>query len=229
MVSQLRVVNWAAALGMGLMDSKITDQQPELQLSEPHFDEEATLLSARPVVPLHDVGVKRRFQRQLFYALTIGVAVLAGAFASTLIYKRGQEPETAIVETEAPISEQASPEDQLISGAGGAVFSSGGPVSSPAANEDDVPGREPHNADAATQRKIPAAPFSQSHRPERATGSEAIQQGDVREMRRAERIAARRLVRKAEREAKREARGHSGQSARDLLRIREIFEGAPRP
>jgi hypothetical protein len=213
---------------MGLMDSKITDQQPDLQLSEPHFDEEATLLSARPVVPLHDVEVKRRFQRQLFYALTIGVAVLAGAFASTLIYKRGQESETAIVETEAPISEQASPEDQLISGAGGAVFSSGGPVSSPAANEDDVPGREPHNTDAAT-RKIPAAPFSQSPRPERATGSEAIQQGDAREMRRAERIAARRLTRKAEREAKREARGHNGQSSRDLLRIREIFEGSPRP
>jgi hypothetical protein len=57
----------------------------------------------------------------------------------------------------------------------------------------------------------------------------AVYQLDEKELRRAERMEERRLKRAADREAKREARGRKSGSSDDLLRIREIFEGSPRP
>ena len=55
-----------------------------------------------------------------------------------------------------------------------------------------------------------------------------VPQIDDEEMRREERIEARRLRRRAERQAEREAR-RDRRRGDDLLRIREIFEGSRRP
>jgi hypothetical protein len=207
------------------MHTNITDQQPsaaELQLSEPHFDEEATLLSARPVVPLSDIGV-RGVQRPLIYGLTLIVAVIAGAYAATLVYKQGsQKPAATTVERSVPISEQAASE--VISGATGVISDSPAVTSSVGENVDRVAPAEAPN---------PASPNPKPSFSLRAdSGGEVRQRVEdhrmAREMRRAERLEAWRLRRSAEREATKETQ-HNGQSARDLLRIREIFEGSPRP
>jgi len=187
------------------MESNIKNQQSsgtDLHLSEPHFDEEATLLSARPVVPLRDVTPETRSGRRLALGLAMAVSVMAGALGATLIYKqRGQKPATGIVETATAVPESKTP----LSGAGGAISESPASVPSMSENLNDVATREVRSAGDITHRQ------------------------DEMAMRRAERMEARRLRRDAEREAKRETRSHKGQSSRDLLRIREIFEGSPRP
>src|SRR5687768_6809505 len=76
-------------------------------LDEPHFDE-ATLLSARPVVPLHAVKAESSLDRRWALGLAIVVALLIGAFGATLVYKlRGQKQSTSI--TEGADSSQAIP------------------------------------------------------------------------------------------------------------------------
>jgi len=210
------------------MESNITDQQyfgTDLQLSEPHFDEEATLLSARPVVRLSDVRTEARSGKRLAFGLAMVIAVMAGAFGASLIYKqREQKAATAIMETGPPLPQPAvSPtvaKAQPLSGADGAISESN--ASPLAENAEDMATREGHRDGAGMATKKPG----------RLT--EILQRGtsnqpDERELRREERMEARRLRQIAEREAKREARSHKSQSSDDLLRIREIFEGPLRP
>ncbi len=211
------------------MGTNITDQQQsgaELQLSEPHFDEEATLLSARPVVPLSDIPV-RGVQRRLVYGFTIIVAVMAGAFAATLVYQqRSHKPTATTIERSVPTSGEAAP--KLLSGATGTISDMPAVTSPVEENVDTFAAQEvPNSASPARTRKLDPT-FS----PGTDTGREVLQRAEdqriAREMRRSERIEARRLRRRSEREATKETR-HNGQSARDLLRIREIFEGSPQP
>jgi hypothetical protein len=216
------------------MESNITDQQyfgTDLHLAEPHFDEEATLLSARPVVPLRDVRAETRSGsaetgsgRRLAFGLAMVVAVLAGAIGAGLIYKqRAQKQATAIVNTGTPVPEPAVPEGQLLSGAGGAISDS---TASPVPEKVDVTTRAVAK-EATTETRKSAPPLSsQSGRAKEPLQDEASDEWDHRESRRAERMEARRL----RREAKREGRDDRiRQPSDDLLRIREIFEGSRRP
>src|SRR5688572_17562864 len=78
------------------------DQSPgfDPDLSLPHFDEDATLLSARPVVPLQQVKSETRSRRHMIFGLTILAAILLGAISATLLLMQsGQNPESA-AETE---------------------------------------------------------------------------------------------------------------------------------
>src|SRR5882724_7342546 len=90
------------------MESNIKNQRSsgaDLHLAEPHFDEEATLLSARPVVPLCEVR-ETRSGRRLALGLAMAISVMAGALGATLIYKQsGQKQATGIVETATEVSE----------------------------------------------------------------------------------------------------------------------------
>ena len=185
---------------------------------EPHFDEEATLLSARPVVPLHDVRAEARSARRLTFAVTIIVSLLVGAAGATLIYKRGQKQTATIVETSSPVSEQSVHESApMIEPSRGAANSHA--AAPPAAeNTDQVVASQSPNAGASTSSKKPM-PIPQSGESSKAE----------REMLSTQRVEARHLRRRALRAARREARGRNGQPADDLLRIREIFEGSPRP
>lgn len=215
------------------MESNIKNQQSsgaDLHLSEPHFDEEATLLSARPVVPLREVRLETRSGRRLALGLAMAISVMAGALGATLIYKqRGQKQATGIVERATGVS---GPKAQPLSGAAGAISES--PASTPSVSEDlnAVTRREVQSAGDITEPSKAAPLFSpgaESGRANDTQQSEADNRQDEGAMRRAERMEARRLRRDAAREAKRETRGHKSQSSSDLLRIREIFEGSPRP
>lgn len=204
----------------GVMESNIaynevvsTETPPE-----PHFDEEATLLSARPVVPLREVRAGARARILLAFGLTIIASLLVGALGTTLIYQRGQKQTTAIVQTSNPVSKQSVQEDASLTGAVGAL--SGSPAGAPqmAENTDEVTAPKVRNADTSTIKKPDPA----------ISHSDASISGE-REFRRAQRVETRRYRRQAEREARREVRRQKSQSADDLLRIREIFEGSPRP
>ena len=71
-----------------MLESSIHSTLPPVGLDEPHFDDEATLLSAQPVVPLAVVKRHSRINRLLF-AAAIFVAMLAGVVSARLIYTKG--------------------------------------------------------------------------------------------------------------------------------------------
>lgn len=187
----------------------------ELPLAEPHFDEEATLLSAQPVVPLEEIAAEQRSGKRLAFGVAMAISLVVGALGGTLIYRQREHKSTAVIDTAVP-------------GADGITADQ--PVAEPSVAE--------AVADAGTG-KLPdssAAPATTKSAPSRARGGESskvevrklLSVTDDRELRRAERIEARRLRRKSERQAQKEARGYGNRSD-DVLRIREIFEGSRRP
>ena len=200
------------------MESDITSQgyfNEDLQLAEPHFDEEATLLSARPVVPLKEIMVEARSRRRLVIGLAMVGSLVMGALGATLIYKqRGQQPSTAIVSGAVPgAAGIAFDEPALAEGVGGATTGALPEAGATTIDKKPVPWNSRRAAtEVETKRRKPSA-----------------QQVDERELSREERFERWRLRRRSEREAWREAGGRQRKSADDLLRIREIFEGPSRP
>ena len=203
------------------MESNIADHQyfaEDPQLSEPHFDEEATLLSARPVVPLGDVPPESRSGKRLAFGLAIVVAILAGAGA-TLFYQRGgEESSTAIEDKGTPVPDKAISEGGALSGASGAISP---PQTRSAGQNVSTVNPQRKVADSGS-RDVPKVKNSTP-----ATSPDSLD--DERELRREDRMEERRSRRDARREAKREGREQRRRASDDLLRIREIFEGSPRP
>ncbi|MGH9871085.1 MAG: hypothetical protein ACRD9S_01320 [Pyrinomonadaceae bacterium] len=206
------------------MESNSTNQEyfiGDLPLPEPHFDEEATLLSARPVVPLEEVKAEERSRKRLLFGLAMACSLLLGAFAATLIYKqRGQGQSTAVVTS-------------AVSGAAGIAADNPDNVSpTPDDVAGAVTGRLP-DADAATaDKKSAPAPSSRVASAALVTNPGAYLPEPVveqRELTRAERIEARRLRRRAERQARKESGDRQRKSSDGMLRIRDIFEGPSRP
>lgn len=227
------------------MEANITQPQHSSSLlSEPHFDDEATLLSARPVVPLHEVKAAERSRRRLTFGLTLVAAIVVGAFGATLIYRqRGQSPAAATVDTAAPNAE-VLPSHRNAPAAGGGTTEASPPASSASANLNDVPKPEPGDieAAAATRSRKPTISIAQikgvAHKTAQNTSGvkstetsrdEADRVENERAQRRAERLETRRQRREARREAGGEVRSRRVRQGDDLLRIREIFEGPRRP
>jgi hypothetical protein len=218
----------------------------EEPLDEPHFDEEATLMSARPVVPLHKVQDQERSGRRLVFGLLLVAALVVGALGATLVYmQRAENRSTAVVETSSPVADPDAQVEPRGNDAANAASSSdvgeaaaGSQESEPLVaehTEDQVKRDESENDDTSI---VPNRPLpSISEKPEIVASQRNDDDDDggnqEKEMRRAERKEARRLKRLEEREAKeaekREKRADKGRSENDLLRIREIFEGSPRP
>jgi len=219
------------------MNSTVDDQMAGGQnLDEPHFDEEATILAARPVVPLDEVKAGKRSQPGVAVALAIGGGLLIGLLAATLVYRYlganalPRAETTTVAEQPAnPVGEQPN---QLPSPAGGAVAGGDSAVTSvedqtAAENDTETSSREPEVAESkpVTPEVEPRRPVVRESRP--PVDEENDEETD-RAIRRAERQDERRERRRAVREARRQER-QSDKTADDLTRIREIFEGAPKP
>ncbi|MEP6741878.1 MAG: hypothetical protein ABJB61_05215 [bacterium] len=200
-----------------------TETNTELSLAEPHFDDEATLLSARRVVPLDEVESDEPQKRWhlasgwMFVATVVG-ALLLGIAASAIYYSRvNREPAQSFVDAESiasgvdAISEPASNDARLTPTA--PEMNNG---AAPDANMDvtvnDRPTFAPAPEGSANETKRPAA-----RRVGVLTSSSA----------RDELKAARREAKERIRELERESRGR--RSRNDLTRIREIFEGPQKP
>lgn len=203
------------------METNITEQQysdGNLALAEPHFDEEATVAAARPVVPLQQIATKARSKR-LAFGLSIVVALMVGALGATLIYKqRAQDPATAIVDT-AVAGFGASGDGTNPASMPEAKEGAAGQAAGEAVRED--------NAFVADQKPKPQVAARIGPAKARTVQEKPVSQADEKQMWRQERFEERRLRNKEEREARRE--GRRRRKSDDLLRIREIFEGSPRP
>jgi len=206
----------------------------EVRLDEPHFDEEATLLSAQPVVPLEEVKAKTRSKARLAMALAIGGGLLIGLLAATFIYRYAGSSEPQVFETTA-VTEQPQADEQQNSAGGPAAGTAEtaviarDEVKSPTVTAEDTEPALAQPEPAPARQPVPQAPRSDPiivrDAPERVEDSD---EEIDREMRRAEQQEERRQRRRAARQARREPRERA-QTTDDLLRIREIFEGSPRP
>jgi hypothetical protein len=188
-------------------------------LGEPHFDEEATVLSARPVVPLQEIKAEEQSRKRLIVGLAMACSLTMGALAATLIYKQRGEGQSTAISTAVP-------------GAAGMVVDHPASSSAPAevgggAVADTLP---EGGATTAEKKSVPSVSGS--------TASTAVElqrkknlpeQVEELELTRAERIDSRRLRRRLERQAWRESGGRQRKTSDDLLRIRDIFEGPTRP
>lgn len=208
--------------------SRNQSQFADEALSLPHFDEEATLQSARPVVPLHEVRVAARSRRHLLLGAALLVAAILGALTASLVYSRRSQPQEGSATATVPDSSKSESD--------GFVSPSGATGSSQDSNDPAAPASEFTGVHPATgqgdanrnsvNRRQTAQGSRVRNQPDRVVSPE-IQDRDGQiaadeiEMRREQRSEARRL--------RRERRANGRRTGDGLTRIREIFEGSPRP
>lgn len=210
------------------MESNITDQQfwsSDSQLAQPHFVDEATLLSARPVVPIEKIPVKPGFSRPWVLGLALAGAVFLGVAATAFYVSQfrtaGAQPESSL---------------DLPSGAQGVT-------SKPNANEPVTKTTDATNVgsrvDADTSARVKAqVPDSLTTRPlnssDTVSTKPALRRVTVAAGRSSEsEHETREEQRAAKREAKERKRANrerrEGKHSDEVLRIRDIFEGSSRP
>ncbi len=202
------------------LDDSLTEEEP---LTLPHFDDEATVQSARPVVPLHEVRRASRSKKNMLLGAALCLAAIGGGVAASLVFSdRGQAVEESAKATIPDSSEVSSTGFITPSGeASGATVDPNETVAvdtSAAATDRAEEGIEVQSSrPAATRQPIRnsrvSKPVEKLSTPEPEVED---READERAVRREERREARRL--------RRERRAGDG-----LTRIREIFEGSPRP
>jgi hypothetical protein len=172
---------------------------------QPHFDDELTVLSAQPVVPLEQLEARLKHRRRWFLGSAFAVAMLLGA-ASALVsayFKLRNAPDPEIQSLSVLAVPEATPEPSVL------------PVG------EATPTPQPRNRDRST-RVAPLAvePPLRDEEDElrRIRDAVLVDQWQERRQRRAERREERRERRRAERDAD-----------RDLSNLDEIFEGRRRP
>lgn len=188
--------------------------QPELSL--PRFDDEATVLSARPVVALTEIKKEARLRRYLALGLVVFGMILGVTIYIAFI--KPEQKENLVGEVATPTSEQPLHD---------ALQRSEAPES---AAGNDVATSDKKDLDKSVALKLnePRVSSDSSHvgRPTRQVAGQSLssERNGTEDSRKVEQNP-RRLRRREERAAGR-------QKARDsdgLLRIQEIFEGQPRP
>jgi hypothetical protein len=177
---------------------------------QPHFDDERTVLSAQPVVPLERLEAKVKHRRRWFLGSAFAVAMLLGA-ASALVsayFKLRAAPDPEIQTLSVlPISEP-TPETVLPT-----------PEEQPSVTPKRPVQSERKREFADAKPPVVEPPLrNEEDELRRIRDAVLVDEWQERRQRRAERRAERRERRRAERD-----------SDRDLSNLDEIFEGRRRP
>ena len=183
----------------------------------PHFDDELTVLTAQPVVPLQTIDAKQRHRRYWFLAGAFTIAMTLGAGSALLAsYLKLRNVPNAAAQAPAAETGQQQPVAEVE------------PVASdlPVADsvEEESPDPEPPKPQTAVKRRTIVARKPYPEPDERPMMSEG---DDLRSIRDAvlvdqwEERRARRVLRRERRRANR--------SDRNLSNLDEIFEGRRRP
>lgn len=191
------------------------------ELTEPHFDDERTLLSARRVIPLDTVSRRK----QWWLSATIAVAAALGTLGGFIYYRRG---------TPAPTQHLS----QATQAGVGAMFEE--PVDSALTNtteelavEEEAVEASDELSDMAVKPSVDSATETTPRRPPRVTqpvqeanpaAEEATPEDESEDV-----PASRKVDRWEERRERRMRRRNQDEQPNDLFRIDQIFEGAPRP
>lgn len=214
------------------MESNITDEHfwsLESPPAEPHFDEEATLLSARRVVPIKRLTQKPGLASPWVFGFALVGALLLGVAATALYYSRLHIDK----------SQPATDSETVSSGAQGGQSEAqdfrepppGAPdaarVGGTSVDSDTLAKVKSGSSSVSSPARTPDSSNAGSKKPTHRRATVVVDQSSEPEYEsREERREARRDAREWKR-AKRERR--AGKASDELLRIREIFEGPPRP
>jgi hypothetical protein len=208
-------------------------------VSQPHFVEERTLLSARPVVPLEQVKTRERSRRGLLLTSAIALSLLLGACtALAIVYvQQRRSTQTAATRSQSDATQQnaseqvtapSAPVEEATAVEKGTASSGAGARRGASNTTPDQDKRAVVvNTSNTENRRIATVPSAKTSRQNEvpvvdAGPAESGARRSDQEMRRYERREARRVWR----EEIRQRRVNSGD---DLFRIREIFEGRRRP
>jgi hypothetical protein len=177
------------------------DEYPsdDLVLTEPHFDDEQTVLSARPVVPLSQIKERELQGKHRTFGLAIAFSLLLGLVSATMIYRQRQQ----------------KPSAEVINAAEPGAFPTNSPENFPSAGIGTL-------SDSSSPSLEPTAEILNST----AERDTLLAKAPTRKPVRVERVAkrAKQLQPEAPPETRdRRARGDGA------WRIREIFEGSRRP
>ena len=203
------------------LNDSLAEEEP---LTLPHFDDEATVQSARPVVPLQEVRRASRSKYKMLLGAALCLAALVGAVAASLIFSEpSQRVEEAAKPTILESSEETAAGSSASGEASGAIVDSSETVAleTEATTADSTNDRPEVQTASTVNRKQPIRNAPVPKPVERVVSNPEPEPDQYRE---ADERAARREERREARRLRRERRAGDG-----LTRIREIFEGSPRP
>ena len=187
---------------------------------EPHFDDERTLLSARPVVPLEKIEKKARHRRQWFLGGAFAIAMMLGAASALLAsyLKMRNVPQQTATELTVEPEVQAAP----------VAVAEPAPAETPVTEDQNSETPEEEIAPEPPKRVARHRTVTPRYNPVDEPGArppseeEALQQ--IRESVLYDQWQERRA-----RRVRRERRRAERYNHRDLSDLNEIFEGRRRP
>lgn len=203
------------------LDHSISEDEP---LTHPHFDDEVTIQSARPVVPLHEVKRASRTKNRLLLGGALCVAAVIGFFAASFV----SQPRSVQDSTTANTNETSTLSADFVapsSEAGGATVNPNAAIALD--SEAKTTGADLNIESKASSVHQPQTRNTRSERKveKEVPAAQVIEPDDqdvpVDEEFRRGRREARRL--------RRERRINERRAGDETTRIREIFEGSPRP
>jgi hypothetical protein len=216
------------------MESNTTDQQfwsPESPLAEPHFDEEVTLLSARPVVPIERLTRKPFSTRPWVFGFALAGAVLLGMSATALYYSQFRttgSPSISNIDREISSGAQGSATEAVVRDEPSIVATD---TTGSTADGSSV------GSDTSASVKVQAPSVSLKTRPLSSSNTASKKSPRLRATVVIDPNSEAEYETHDQRGAKREAKerkrsrqgGRDDKSSDQLLRIRDIFEGPQRP
>jgi hypothetical protein len=203
-----------------------------VQSTEPHFDDERTLLTARPVVPLEKINAKARHRKQWFLGGAFAVAMMLGVASALLAsYFKLRNVQTAPAEVSQEVDVPATPlavaenpppdtETPLVEVQAPAVIEAATEEPTPAEITPKKQTLTKHTTAAAHQRDDYVAPPNDDRQINEEDELNRIRDSVLYEEWQERR--ARRAIRRERRRAER-------YNHRDLSNLDEIFEGRRRP
>lgn len=189
--------------------------------AEPHFDDERTLLSARPVVPLEKIEAKARHRRTWVLGGAFALAMMLGAASALLAsyLKLRNAPQTAAELSVEPEVESAP-----------VAVVEAAPAATPAVEEENLETSE-ETAPAPPKRETVARhrTVTPRHNPLEDPDVRAANEEEALQQIREAVLYDQWQERRARRVQRRERRRAERYNHRDLSDLNEIFEGRRRP
>jgi cytoskeletal protein RodZ len=207
--------------------------QSDYSNEKPHFDEEWTLLTARPVVPLDEVRATRSKRRNIRLVALFAGALILGALSALVVisFERSRmlasNPTESVIEQNDVTQSSALPESS--------AASTENKIQEPAVPTETVAANAPKTLAVVREKTKTPERHVADNSPAPAKSASKDQpvkiDSDSKQQPRAQLFdewPGRWEERRARRVRRQERRERAGRRGRDLHRIDEIFEG-PRP
>jgi hypothetical protein len=202
-------------------------------VSEPHFDDELTMLAARRVVPLEKINAKTRHRRQWFLGGAFAIAMMLGA-ASALVasYMKMRRVQNAPAPTEVATQADVPPAPVAVTENPPVETPVGGAIEETSEETTDTAALTPEES---TPKKAPVkkrAVVIAASKPDDTSApsdSRRINEDESLHQIRNAVLYDEWQERRARRASRRERRRAERLNDRDLSNLDEIFEGRRRP